>query len=151
YSFYATSEGGQKLVSINQNTGVATTIGSFGYSSSYAGAFTPDGKFWTIVNSVSNASQLAQVNLTTGHATPVGAAPVSDQILALDATPAGQLYAGSHGGSFYSVTPATGVFTKIGQQSIYTCDFAFDTVGNLWAVDGSQTLYQLNPSTGAVI
>jgi hypothetical protein len=151
YPFYATGSGGTTLVSINQNTGVATTIGSLGYSNTFTGAFTPDGTFWTIVNSLSGASQLARVNLSTGQATPVGAPPLSDQILAMDANPAGQLYAGSHSGTFYSVNTSTGVFTKLDQLSIYTCDFAFDNSGNLWAVDGSTTLYQLNPSTGAVL
>jgi hypothetical protein len=151
YPFYATANSGTTLVSINQDTGVATTIGSLGYTNTWTGAFTPDGTFWTIVNSTANASQLARVNLSTGQATPVGASPVTDQILALDANPAGQLYAGSHSGTFYSVNTSTGAFTKLDQLSIYTCDFAFDTSGNLWAVDGSSALYQLNPSTGAVM
>src|SRR5438552_7498747 len=151
YPFYATSEGGFNLVSIDQNTGVATTIGSFGYQSSYTGAFTPDGRFWTIINS-SFAGQLAEVNLTTGQATPVGAPPVTnDWIIALDANPAGQLFAGSHGGRYYSVNTTTGQFTQIAQVGIYTCDFAFDTSGNLWAVDGGFTLYQLDPLNGALL
>lgn len=147
--FYATSEGGANLVSIDQNTGVATTIGSLGYQSSFTGAFTADGRFWTIVNSY-HAGQLAEVNLSTGQATPVGAPPVTnDWIISLDANSRGQLFAGSHSGTYYSVNTTTGQFTPISQLGIYTCDFAFDTSGNLWAVDGSSTLYQLDPSTGA--
>jgi len=150
-SFYATSEDGRYLVSIDENTGVATTIGSFGYSSSYTGAFTPDGRFWTIVNSAF-AGQLAEVNLTTGQATPVGAPPITnDWIISLDANPAGQLFAGSHNGRYYSVNTTTGQFTQLFQVGIYTCDFAFDNSGNLWAVDGGFSLHQLNPSTGALL
>jgi hypothetical protein len=149
--FYATSEGGVNLVSINQLTGVATTIGSFGYTSSYSGTFTPDGSYWTIVNSYF-AAQLAKVDLTTGHATPVGAAPITnDWIIALAADNSGKLFAGSHSGRFYSVDTTTGQFTLIDQLSIYCCSYSFDNSGNLWMVDGSFTLYQLNPATGAVL
>jgi hypothetical protein len=149
-SFYATSELGSNLVSIDRNTGVATTVGSFGYQSCWTGAFTPDGRFWTIVNSAF-AGQLAEVNLTTGEATPVGAPPVeNDWIISLDANPAGQLFAGGHSGTYYSVNTDTGEFTPVG-FGIYTCDFAFDTSGNLWAVDGSFSLHQLDPLTGALL
>ena len=52
-------------------------------------------------HAVADAGQLAQVNLTTGQATPVGAPPVTtDWNISLDANAAGQLFAGSHSGTF---------------------------------------------------
>jgi Concanavalin A-like lectin/glucanases superfamily/PKD domain/Matrixin len=154
--FYVTGDNGTSLLAVDETTGVATRIGFFHtgsttYSSTYTGAFTPDGTFWTIVNSSSASpnAKLATVNLSDASVTLVGSTGVTnDWIISLDADNAGNLYAGGHSGGFYSVNKATGQMTLLG-TGVYTCDFAFDNNGTLWAVDGSQTLWQINPATGA--
>jgi PKD repeat protein len=148
---YTTAEGGTALMSIDATTGVGTRIGSFGFSDTWTGAFTPDGTYWTIVRSASGPQgQLARVNLTTGQATPVGSPHGrNDWIISLESDASGNLFAGGHSGAFYQVNKTTGQMTQVG-AGIYTCDFTFDNSGNLWAVDGSFNLYKLNSSTGAL-
>jgi len=150
-ALYATGNNGASLIRINPATGVATTVGNFGHPDTFAGAFTPDGAFWTIVNGFNGgAARLATVNLNTGAATPIGnvnwtGAPA----IALEADNAGNLYAGNWNGAFFSVNKTTGQMTPIGQMNLGgLMDFTFDNAGVLWAVDGNNGLFRINTATG---
>ena len=69
---YATGNHGLALITIDLDTGSATTIGSTGYESTYGTAFTPDGTLWTIVDVFDlSSAQLARFDLASGAATPV--------------------------------------------------------------------------------
>lgn len=150
---FVTGSNGTSLVTINPTTGFGSHVGAFGanLSTTYAGAFTPDGTFWTITNAFnSSLSQLAKVNLSTGAATPVGNPNWSGApIIALEADASGKLYGGNFNGVFYSVNTTTGQLTAIGNMGISGVrDFTFDNNGTLWAVAGNR-LYQVNLNSGA--
>jgi hypothetical protein len=152
---YATGNNGTSLISINSATGTSAVIGPFGANSptTFAGAFTPDGTFWTISNSFdSSLSRLATVNLATGALTKIGGTNwTGSPIVALEADAAGNLYAGNFSGTFFSVNKATGQLTPIGNMGITSVkDFTFDNQGRLWAVAGNH-LYEVNPLTGTTI
>lgn len=148
---YATGNNGSSLISIDQTTGVATTVGPLGYTHAFATAFTPDGKLWTIVNGYSSSASLASVDLVTGAATPVGGSTwTGSPLIALEADEEGNLYGGNWNRGFFSINKTTGQPTQLGLLSFTgLMDLTFDQNGTLWAVDGNNRLYRVNKATGA--
>ncbi|MCH7838234.1 MAG: hypothetical protein IIC26_06970, partial [Chloroflexi bacterium] len=147
---WTTGGNGTTLARIDLKTGIAATVGFSGFSQTWAAAFTPDGTLWTITNGFTiSLSNLATFNLSTGAATNVGSPMGTSNVIALEADAAGNLYAGGFNGSFYSVNKSTGQLTFIGNMGFPSVmDFAFDSSGTLWAVDGCNRLYTVNPATG---
>ncbi|MDB5391734.1 MAG: hypothetical protein JWM11_7380, partial [Planctomycetaceae bacterium] len=152
---FSTGNNGTSLITINPATGSGSVVGSFGANiiTTFAGAFTPDGTYWTISNAFdASLARLAKVNLSTGAVTTVGSPNWSGApIVALEADATGNLFAGNFNGVFYSVNQATGELTAIGNLSFSGVkDFTFDNNGTLWAVSANQ-LYQVNPGSGNAI
>ena len=138
---YATGSDGATLITINTTTGLANTIGSFGFPQTYAAAFTPDGTLWTIVNGFGSTASLATVNQTTGAATTLGSANFTGSpIITLEADASGNLYGGSFAGSFYSVNKHRPVHLigPLGFGNIM--DMAFDNAGAALGIDGQWVL-----------
>ena len=151
YPFYATGFDGTRLITIDPVAGTATAVGHFGSDQTWAGAFTPDGTFWTIVRGFDAAqAQLAPVNLGPGAASLVGSPNwVGSPMIALEADVAGNLYGGSFDGRFFRISTTTGAATLVGNLGFTdVMDFAFDNAGTLWAVDGANRLFRVNPATG---
>jgi streptogramin lyase len=143
---------GQFVVELDPVTGRAEVVGSPGFTSTYAAAFTPDGTLWTVTNAFTNgASQLARIDLNTGVATPVGAPdPSATGTLALEADAAGNLYAANLGnGNLYRVDTALGTFTLIGSAGTDVRDLDFDNTGVLWGSNFNNQLFTINTLTGA--
>jgi len=142
---YATGDYGLTLVAVDLSSGATTTIGAFGTENTWGTAFTPDGTLWA-----ATGSGIATVDLTTGAATVIGSGVPA---MTLEADAAGNLYAGG-GGNLFSVDKSTGLRTLIGNMGFDdVMDFAFDSQGKLWAVNGfdpgSFNLYSVDPTTGA--
>src|SRR5262249_43470281 len=120
-----------------------------------AGAFTPDGTFYTVINSYqssvfgsSRTAELATVNLTTGRASLYSLPfnPVSSPIVALQAEASSKLFARDGNGNCYSVDQVTGQFTSKGSIGYAVTDLALDNAGTMWGVAQN---YVYNPFTGS--
>lgn len=180
---YAAGGYGTGLIAINDALGQATTIGSFNLfnpqpsnpqTGAFAGAYTADGRFWTIIttrlNGIGRTAQLAQVNLQTGALMPVGT-PIGlqtfDGVIGLEGDAAGNLLALTTFGDFYDVT-TTGLFQFVGNimpsprsssNGPFFTDLSFDNGGNLWAIltapglgsSAQNFLTRLDPVMGAVL
>jgi VCBS repeat-containing protein len=153
YPFYASGNDGTQLIRVDPAAGSAAVVGAFGPTTArtYAGAFTPDGTYWTVTNSTTpGQAQLARVNLATGAATPVGA-PLAETspMVALEGAPDGTLYGATVGGRLYRLNTTTGAATLVGPSGVDgITDLAFDAAGTLWAVL-TDRLIRLNTTTGA--
>ena len=151
-ALYATGGDGTRLIRINTATGVATDIGPFGTSQTWATAFTPDGTMWTMVNGFNPSTvRLATVNQATGTTTAVGSATnwTGSPVIALEADAEGNLYGASFSGTLFNINQSTGLMTPIGQLGFFNVmDLAFDQTGGLWGLDGGNVLFRINPATG---
>src|SRR5262245_16265683 len=151
-ALFATGNDGNSLITLNTGTGAGATVGSLGFSQTWAAAFTPDGTLWSISKRLATAAaRLANINPGTGLATPLGSVNwTGSPVIALEADAAGNLYGGSFGGTLFSVNKTTGLMTPIGPLGFSNImDLAFDQAGTLWAVDGGNGLWRVNTTTGA--
>src|SRR5206468_3011585 len=119
YPLYATGGDGNQLITIDPAAGTATVVGPFGVNQTWAGAFAPDGTFWTIIHGFDPAlAQLARVDLATGTATHVaGITGVDAEVMGLMIHPGtGTFYATTFTSSsaLYTLDPATGAATRVG-------------------------------------
>jgi hypothetical protein len=160
-SLFATAHDGSELISINPTTGAATVVGTYppgNANIAYEDAFTPDGTLWTFVGYYSPV-QLEKVDTTTGTLTPVGGpATIPGLIRGLQSDSAGNLYADTLDGSFYSVNLSTGQLSLIGSfgfPGVNFLDMARDSSGNFYVVGAVSVgtsyqnyLFQVNLSTG---
>jgi hypothetical protein len=148
---WTTASDGQALATIDSNTGAGTIIGPSNAVNAYAAAFAPNGTLYTITNYTSSTGRrLATFNTSTGQATPVSSNQLGaiSQFLPLEITPAGTFYGGDWNGVFYTIIPATGVATAVGNMGFAdVMDFALDNTGTLWAT-GQNQLWTVNPATG---
>jgi hypothetical protein len=155
-AFAGSAVGGMIYTTVNSNslgvidpgTGAGSVIGAFGYTNVTGLAFAPSGTLYTDAN-----GELATVNLSTGAATPFGAAN-GDSILAFAAN--GTLYGTALMGSRLQVlNTTTGVATNVGTTFGFSdiMDLAFSPQGVLYAVaslgGSSSYIYQVNTTTGA--
>ena len=110
---YVTGGVGMDLLAIDAKTGETKVIGSFGYPGSAPLAFGPDGKLYTVTDSMrheNSRSQLATVDPNTGKATLIGE-PLDRtvRIMALGPGPDGGLYAsGVMENRLYRIDPKSG-------------------------------------------
>ncbi|HEY0865898.1 MAG TPA: Ig-like domain repeat protein [Fimbriimonas sp.] len=143
--FYATGANGTTFVKIDSATGAITTIGEFGYTSTFAGEFTSDGTFWTLTEFGKN---LARVNTGTGAATVVGPTGIQKSLANLAAGPGDVLYSMDYDGILYAVDFSTGAFSAMFDTPVeMAMDMDFDSSGTLWVV-GSDKLWSVNVATG---
>lgn len=143
--FYGTGSNGTAMYRTDIATGASTLLGSSGYTSTWAGAFHPDGVFYTLINS----RQLGSVDLSTGAATPVGPDLSPETLYGLEVAAGGQMYAAGPAGGFYGVNTTTGAFNFLGSMGISgLMDLAFDRSGTLFAL-AMNNLYTVDMSTGA--
>jgi hypothetical protein len=147
--------GNSQLIALDTVTGLGSVIGPFGAEGVFAGAFSPAGTFYTVINTYSSGTALATVDLTTGHATPY--APVANKgIDMLQFDHAGTLYA-SEGASLYRMDVGTGALTNIGGFGPGVgsmMDLAVDSHGTMYGVasgtlGGNSQFYSINTATGA--
>ncbi|HEX9751100.1 MAG TPA: hypothetical protein VGB22_07455, partial [candidate division Zixibacteria bacterium] len=148
---WCTGNFGTNLILVDLTTGLASVIGPSGISGTWAAAFTPNGTLWTITNGFSaSLSHLARFDLSTGAATNVGSGLGTSDVILLEASSAGTLYAAGFNGKFYTVDTITGQLTFVGNLGFPNImDMAFDGTGTLWAVGNGSRLYKVNPATGA--
>ncbi len=146
------SDGDDRLYSINLTTGVATAIGNdTGFDDIESLAFSTECKALYGIDDVTD--RLVTCNLTTGACTAVGAlgVDVTDTGLAFDLE--GSLYmstdAPKNPTNFYSVDPATGAATRVGNQKQSVTGLAASFIG-VYGLggDGANNLARLNPLTG---
>jgi WD40 repeat protein len=149
------------LISINPATGQGTDIGSFGFGTSGNGNtladLTADSTGQLYGWRAGGTGDLYTVNRTTGLATEVGESGLTGlQGNGLAFSPTGTLYFAGNGsgGLLYTINPADGTPTGSVQLTGATTARkigALAFVGaTLFAIDGSNELLTINPSTGAV-
>ncbi|WP_201842123.1 PQQ-like beta-propeller repeat protein [Microvirga zambiensis] len=151
---YATGGVGTDLLAIDAKTGETKVIGQFGYPGSAPLAFGPDGKLYTVTDSMrheNSRSQLATVDPGTSKATPIGE-PLDKtvRIMALGPGPDGGLYAsGVMENRLYRIDPQTGVFTEIGpfKGGRDVMDFATNPKDGAMYATTPTALYRLDPKT----
>jgi len=151
---YTTGGVGADLLAVDVKTGHTNVIGSFGYPGSAPLAFGPDGKLYTVTDSMrheNSRSQLATVDLNTGKATPIGE-PLDRtvRIMALGPGPDGGLYAsGVMENRLYRIDPQSGVFTEIGpfKGGRDVMDFAINPKDGAMYATTTTALYQLDPKS----
>ena len=145
---------GADLLAIDVKTGHTKVIRSFGYPGSAPLAFGPDGKLYTVTDSMrheNSRSQLATVDLNTGKATPIGE-PLDRtvRIMALGPGPDGGLYAsGVMENRLYRIDPQSGVFTEIGpfKGGRDMMDFAINPRDGAMYATTTTALYRLDPKS----
>ena len=102
--------------------------------------------------------QLATIDLKTGHATLVGDAFQGLQIMGLEFSPDGILYAAGDANpasptfnSLYTVDVKTGALTRVGSTGVpapeFLMDFAFDKNGTMYSAS-SHALFTIDRKTG---
>lgn len=102
--------------------------------------------------------QLNTVDLKTGKTTPVGNSFQGLQVMALEFSSDGTLYAVGDGNpasptfnSLYTVNTTTGAFTRVGSTGVpapeFIMDFAFDKNGTMYAAS-SHTLFTIDRKIG---
>jgi DNA-binding beta-propeller fold protein YncE len=151
---YSTGGVGSDLLAIDVKTGETKVIGSFGYAGSAPLAFGPDGKLYTVTDSMkheNSESQLASVDPTTGKATPIGK-PLEKmvRIMALGPGPDGSLYAsGVMENRLYRIDPKDGKFTEVGpfKGGKDVMDFAINPKDGAMYATTTTALYTLDPDT----
>ncbi len=150
---------GQKLYTVNEDTGVATRVGSvdnFGLGSNPAmSALASDGTTLWGVGTVADA--LFTINTTTGVATKVGSATAFDASITFPVALVyhkGKLYvAGQTTKALYELNKDTGVATRIGNATDFGIDglspagFASDGT-TLFMTSHRNAFYSINVSDG---
>jgi hypothetical protein len=115
-TLYAASQGGNgELETINPSTGVATMVGSIGFTPAGDLAFSPSGTALYMSANSSGPSNLITVNPLTGAGSLVGAIGFSD-IFGLQFDQ-GILYGLNDSGQLISINPATGAGALIAVTS----------------------------------
>jgi hypothetical protein len=148
---YGTQGGsGALLVSIDQATGLATTIGSSGQHLSGL-AVSPTGELFATTQG--NASALYRLDATNGQAFPVGSTGV-DFMDAIAFDRSGNLWglANAGGGRLYRINRTTGVATLVGPTGQFIGGLAFDPMdGTAFgsAGGGVDAIFRVNLSSGA--
>ncbi|GGO32789.1 hypothetical protein [Deinococcus humi] len=100
------------------------------------------------------SSSLVRISLTDGAVSTVGALGANDNINALAADGAGNLYGASTGGQFYTVNSSTGRATLVGPMGLLSSgDLAFNDAGQLYGtvrpnLATSDSLARIDPTTG---
>lgn len=148
---YSTGGDGTQLWTIDTVTGAGTLVGATGTSATFGAAFAPDGSLYTVTDSYSTAGKVGRFNLTTGAVTSVSGAAVGvPGLMVFEFASDGTFYAASWGtNSLYTINLATGLPTLVGALGFSgIMDLAFDSAGDLWAVDGS-SLFEIDTATGA--
>jgi hypothetical protein len=158
----------RQLITINPNTGAGMLIGPLGVAVDGL-AFDHDGTLFGWSGRVSGSS-LYKINVTTGAATKVGTAGITDigAALAIDAVGTMFLAAAGASGALRTVDKPTGTVSTVSTltgapiPSGAIKSLAFSTVGTLYGVNlaeggpgkagapGNTFLVTINPSTGAV-
>jgi DNA-binding beta-propeller fold protein YncE len=151
---YATRNIGSELVAINPATGETKLIGSIGQPDSAPLAFGPDGKLYTVTDTmmeVGAKSQLAVIDPATGKATPIGEPwKKGVRTMALGPGPDGALYAGALvDNMLYRIDPATGQPTEVGnfKGARSVMDFAINPKDGAMYATTTTALYRLDPKT----
>jgi hypothetical protein len=145
---FSTTNDGTAFAKIDPSTATSTVLGSSGFSQDWAAALDTDGTLWTTINGFGSA-QIAKVDKTTGHATPVGA-PIGTQMISLEIAANGTMYGIGIGDTrLYRIDKTTGVGTPIGTGTgiNFTMDIAFDCHGQLWATTNGG-LWTVDTTTG---
>lgn len=100
------------------------------------------------------SNALSRMNVTTGVATRIGVfklGGVETPISALAISSTGVAYA-ADSTALYTVNLSTGALTTVGALTgISPNAMSFDTSSNLWIVDGSENLFQVNTSNGSTV
>ena len=161
--FYATAEGGRKLIAIegrHRHRITTRLIGPTGAIGCLALAIGPDRTAYSMCRTVPGGPQhLSTIDLETGKATIFGA-PISGlDIMGLEFAPDGVLYtvgttdrASPDYNSLYVVDTISGVPLRIGPTGAphFLMDFAFDRDGTMFAVS-SLALFRIDRVTGAAV
>jgi hypothetical protein len=152
--FYATGENGSWLVRIDLGTGEVRRIGRFGASGCMALAFGPDGKAYTVTDSMMGMTpRLASVDLSSGKATIIGSEIPA--LMALVFSPEGRLYGvntffmgGS--GTLFNVDFTTGEAFTAGEEGGVgdIMGLAYHPDGTLYGLDHQGTLWRVDLTTG---
>lgn len=125
-------DGATKLASVNLVTGTSTVIGPFGAPSDMVSiAIGADGSAYGL----DSAGSLFSVNLQTGAATSISAAPPAS-VTAFAFNPADSTFYAVSAQKLWSVNVSTGAFTQV--QTGYPTDvrsIAFDADGVLWGTE----------------
>jgi outer membrane protein assembly factor BamB len=151
---YTTGNVGTDLLAVDVKTSETKVIGSFGYPGSAPLAFSPDGKLYTVTDSMrheNSRSQLATVDPATGKTTPIGE-PLDKtvRIMALGPGPDGDLYAsGVMENRLYRIDRQTGVFMEIGpfKGGRDVMDFATNPQDGAMYATTTTALYRLDPKS----
>lgn len=113
-------------------------------------AFSPDAVLYAITNPGPGA-RLATVDLETGQEAPIGPVWNLTNVLAMEASSSGQLYAAGLDGSLYRVDRATGVPALFGNVGLPIVELAFEPARDtLWALviqNGVHSLYRIDINT----
>jgi hypothetical protein len=145
-----TQESNSKLVGIDTATGIATAIGSTGYSNLSGSAFAPDGTLYAVTGTTA-----IKVNLFTGAGSFVENTPTGFMGMAFASD--GTAYLGTGSNRLWKRDWATGIYTNIGSMGpISFMDFAMNSKGELYAVGspysspptGSSSIYRIDTATG---
>jgi uncharacterized protein DUF6923 len=155
---YAMGERATALVSIDPQTGVGHVVGPTGYSTaSKPLASDATGQLYTIVNSDTEAAQLARLDRASGAATLVGQPMgVKLNIMGMAFSPEGVLYGGGDVSpasptfnSLYTIDLTTGRARQIGQMGadLFVMALAFRADGALYG-QSTSTIYRIDPLTG---
>ena len=155
---YVSANRGAKLVRIDVANGAATEIGNYNQPSCEAIAISPEGKLFTVTDSLPKPGtkpQLASVDLKTGAATPVGPVLEGGEFMGLGFSPDGVLYGINamsgppDEGSLYRFNPETGEATKVGVTGgcFQIMDIAFHPDGTMYGA-AWDSLYRIDRNTG---
>jgi DNA-binding beta-propeller fold protein YncE len=159
--FYATAEGGAKIIQIEiQGDHQISTkvIGPTGIPGCASLALSAAGTLYSMCGpgvAAPGPQQLSIIDMQTGHANPVGATVTGLTVMGLEFSPDGNLYAVGDSdskspafNSLYLVDVKTGAFTRVGPTGApaFFMDFAFDRQGTLYGAT-SIALYRIDVKT----
>ena len=161
-SFHVTS-----LFNVNPATGMLSAGTNIGIGNVIGLEMHTDGFLYTVRASGSLApgteKALYKVNPDTGVATLIGSLGLTGALYEGDIAfhPISGVLYGISGSKFFTINLGTGAATLLGSVGVFNSDFsslAFDTSGNLWAIDNTTTpgtyptkLLRLDPANGATL
>jgi DNA-binding beta-propeller fold protein YncE len=161
-SFYASAEGGTKLITLEVrdiNNVTTTLIGPTEAVGCVPMALSPSGVLYSMCGpgvAQVGPQQLATIDPKTGHATPFGMVTNGLTVMGLEFAPNGTLYAVGDSNpssptfnSLYTVDTTTGASTRVGSTgaSPFLMDCAIDSKGNMYCAT-SEGLYSIDPKSG---
>ncbi len=115
---------------------------------------------YVVSASITGNGVFGTVDLTTGGYKPIGPTE-PDGYFGMATGPNGALYSLNYGGQLEQINPVTGAFTRIGATGLQPClvpspacgptsVFSLGSLnGKLFATDFANSIYTVNPSTGA--